>query len=75
VFGLSVVKDLHALHGLVHMGAGDVPTAENKIVQVNHGEDVTYRDMGPLPAGGVGAHLDSRGAEWNRCSWAAGGLL
>lgn len=40
-----VVEDLGAGHGVSEVQARDIPTAEDEVVGVNHGEDVVERDV------------------------------
>ena len=58
-----VVEHLGALHGLVEGQAGDVPTAKDKVVGMDHGEDVRDGDVNVAARGRVNADGDGGGAE------------
>lgn len=58
-----VVKHLGAGHGLVHGHARDVPAAEDKVVGVDHGEDVGEGDPDILAGGRVCAQTNGGGAD------------
>ena len=57
-----VVEDLGAAHGLVHGDAGDIPTAQDEVIGVHHGQKVGDGDMDILTVG-VGAQAEGRGAK------------
>ena len=57
------VEDLRTLHGVVHARAGDVPPAEDKVVRVDHGQDIGDGDVDILAGRGVSAEADGGRAE------------
>jgi len=54
------LQDLGAIHGISQVQAGDIPTANDDIVGVDHGQDAVEGDVDVLVGLGVGAKLDRR---------------
>jgi hypothetical protein len=56
-----IVKDFSTLHSLVERKTRDIPTSKDKIIRVDHGEDIGDGDMDFL-AIGIGTNADGRSA-------------
>jgi hypothetical protein len=57
------IKNLGALHSLVHGETRDVPATEDKVVGVDHRQDIRDGDMNVLASGGIHAKADSGGTK------------
>ena len=58
-----IIEDLGTLHGFVKGKARYIPTTENEVVGVDHGEDITDGDVDILRSGRVSSNLHSGSAE------------
>jgi hypothetical protein len=58
-----IVENLSTFHGLVHRDTGNVPTTENEIVGMDHGEDVRDGNVNVLSRGRIVTDTNSRGPE------------
>lgn len=56
----SRLKDLGAIHGLGQVQRADVPASNDKVVGVDHGQQVVEGDVDLLVGLGVGSELDGR---------------
>lgn len=56
----SRLQDLGAIHGLSQVQRADVPASNDKVVGVDHGQQVVERDVDLLVGLGVSSELDSR---------------
>ncbi len=55
-----VVKNTGSLHRFVQRQAGDVPTTENEVVGVHHGQHIGHWDVDVLAGGGLSTDANGR---------------
>ena len=58
-----IIENLGTGHGLVHRRPGDIPSTEDEVVGVDHGQDIGNGDVHVLGRGGIRADADGRCTE------------